>query len=382
MAIISPLPLDRTLAPIGTWNPSNTIPYSSSIDPRAANYRPPASGPANIINPYGNPVYQQPQPTQDVLGASPSGPGVPGDSRQRQLEKIGESGALNPSEREELERYRSGGGTPDYSQEISEGYAPALSALDQAIAAAGQGATTQEESIGRNYASGIEKTAAESAQLTGDTTEQQTAFNKIIRSAYEEAVRAFNALNQQRVSRFGGGSSAGQAVGELAQQEFFRQQGNVTEQQTTGNLQFAKEFANIGRYIGQKKTDLENWKLDAVGQIKQNLTDTLVAIAQNRGQIESNKTRDKLAALQTARENVQRVSDADTAFRQNLALTSIGQAQEIAGRAFTPAEINAQLAAWGIPLRGISRGGGQGTTAPTGLPGGQQQDEFGNLINA
>ena len=106
MAIISPLPLDRTLAPIGTWNPSNTIPYSSSIDPRAANYRPPASGPANIINPYGNPVYQQPQPTQDVLGASPSGPGVPGDSRQRQLEKIGESGALNPSEREELERYR------------------------------------------------------------------------------------------------------------------------------------------------------------------------------------------------------------------------------------------------------------------------------------
>ena len=275
-----------------------------------------------------------------------------------------------------------GGGQPDYSQEISEGYAPALSALDQAISAAQGGATSQEESVGRNYASGIEKTAAESAQLTGDTTEQQTAFNKIIRSAYEEAVRAFNALNQQRVARFGGGSSAGGAVGELAQQEFFRQQGNVTEQQTTGNLQFAKEFANIGRYIGQKKTDLENWKLDAVGQIKQNLTDTLVAIAQNRGQIESNKTRDKLAALQTARENVQRVSDADTAFRQNLALTSIGQAQEIAGRAFTPAEINAQLTAWGIPLRGISRGGGQGTTAPTGLPGGQQQDEFGNLINA
>src|SRR3990167_718371 len=372
MAIISPLPLNRTLAPIGTWRPLPGQQQSTGV------------GITGTLTPQQVGAQQQFQnqipAAKSVLGAT-DGPSIPGDSRQRQLEKIGESGVLNPSEREELERYRSGGGTPDYSQEISEGYAPALSALDQAIAAAGQGATTQEESIGRNYASGIEKTAAESAQLTGDTTEQQTAFNKIIRSAYEEAVRAFNALNQQRVARFGGGSSAGGAVGELAQQEFFRQQGNVTEQQTTGNLQFAKEFANIGRYIGQKKTELENWKLDAVGQIKQNLTDTLVAIAQNRGQIESNKTRDKLAALQTARENVQRVSDADTAFRQNLALTSIGQAQEIAGRAFTPAEINAQLTAWGVPLRGISRGGGQGGVVPTGLPGGQQQNEFDELIN-
>ena len=325
----------------------------------------PASGPnasyqANPSNPYGS-------PKTDVLGAATSNnsaprpaPGMPGS---------GTNAAGVPDNQPEQ----------DYSQQISDAYAPSLSALDQAIVAANQGATGQEESVDRNFTSSVDKTNTESGQLKSDTTDQQTQFNKVIRSAYEEAVRAFNALSQQRNARFGGGSSAGQAVGELANQEFFRQQGNITEQQSTGNLQFAKEFGRIGTYIGQKLTDLDNWKKDAVGQIKQNLSDTLVAIAQNKGQIEANKTKDKIAALQVARENVQKASDADTAFRQNLALTSISQAQEISGRSFTPAEINAQLTEWGIPLRGVSVGGGQGGTTPTGNPGGQQ-DEFGNLI--
>lgn len=272
----------------------------------------------------------------------------------------------------------------DLNNEISEAYGPALEALGMAESSARTGATGQEETVGRNYESEAAKAAAEKGQLTSETGQRQNQFNKTIRSAYEDAVRAYNALNQQRTARFGGGSSAGGAIGELASQEYFRQQGSIGEQQTQGDLQFANEFSKIGTYIGNKLTDLDNWKKDTMTQIKQNLSDTLVSIAQRRGDIEANKTKDKLAALQGAVARVQSVQDADKSFRQNLALASISQAQEISGRAFTPSEINARLSEWGIPMTGVSSGGGQGggTANIRYNPAtGKYEDELGNAVN-
>ena len=44
--------------------------------------------------------------------------------------------------------------------------------------------------------------------------QQQQGINNQFQSAFSEARNAYNALNQQNMARFGGGSSAGGAVGE------------------------------------------------------------------------------------------------------------------------------------------------------------------------
>lgn len=270
----------------------------------------------------------------------------------------------------------------DLSSQISDAYQPAIDALQTAIDAANTGAGTQTDSVNANFNTGIDRANQEKASLTGDATLKQQDFNTQLKSAYENALRLFNALKQQGIARFGGTSSAGEFTSDLARQEMMKQQRDIGQQQTTGDLAFSKEFAQIGQYVGNKITDLTNWKNDAIGQIKQNLTDTLSAIAQRRGDIESNKTKDKIAALQTAQQNVQLLQNADKTFRQNLAIASISQAQQISGTAFTPAQINAQLSSWGISMNGNT------AAAPTssvyastvGRPRGRT-NEYGQLVD-
>lgn len=322
------------------------------------------AGPVNPSSSYFN-ADQQRRASQAVLGASTSGGGravTPGITTQAQVS--------SPS--------NDGGG--DGGGDISDAYAPALQAIAEAENALRGNANAQEESVGRNYQSSLDQTNTESAQLKTETSQRQDQFNKQLRSAYENAVRAYNALNQQKIAKFGGGSSAGGAVGELAQQEYFKQQGNINDQQSQGDLQFSNEFSKIGSYIGKKLTDLDNWKKDTMSQIQQNLSSALAEISARRGDVESNKTRDKLALLQSARDRVAAVQDANRSFMQQLAVASLSQAQQISGRAFTPTEIQATLQQWGIPLNGVSGVTGQ-TPTPTGRPN-DQYDEFGNLINA
>lgn len=307
---------------------------------------------------------QQRRASQAVLGAS-TGPGG-GSPTTTQTQVAAPSGS-------------NGGGDVNTS-DISDAYAPALQAIAEAENALRGNASAQEESVGRNYQSSLDQTNTESAQLKTETSQRQDQFNKQLRSAYENAVRAYNALNQQKIAKFGGGSSAGGAVGELAQQEYFKQQGNINDQQSQGDLQFSGEFSKIGSYIGKKLTDLDNWKKDTMSQIQQNLSSALAEISARRGDVESNKTRDKLALLQSARDRVAAVQDANRSFMQQLAVASLSQAQQISGRAFTPTEIQATLQQWGIPLNGVSGVTGQ-TPTPTGRPN-DQYDEFGNLINA
>lgn len=274
-----------------------------------------------------------------------------------------------------------GGGEPDYANEISDMYAPALAALESAIGVANTGATEQQKSVEGNWANADQKVDTESAQLKADTMGRQEEFNKTLQSAFESAVRAYNALKQQGTARFGGGSSAGQALGELASQEYFRQQGNITENKTKGDLQFSGELSKIGTYVSQKKQDLLQWKNDTLGQIKTNLAQTLQEIAMRKGDVEANKTRDKIGALQAAQARVQAVRDADNTFRQNLALASLNQMQTVTGRAFTPAEIKATLEQWG--LGNIGGNSAPISVSPTvGRSNNDQYDAFGNLINA
>lgn len=229
-----------------------------------------------------------------------------------------------------------GGG--DMASQISEAYQPALNALGEYQNAVQSGYEGDVSNVGQQYANTQQATTAQGQQLETSTNQEQDAFNKMLSSAYDDAVRAYNALKQQGINRFGGASSAGQAVGELAQQEFARQQGKTAQQGLQGTQQFATERTKIKNYISQKMNDLDTWKNTALNDLKKNLNDSLANIAMRRGDIEANKTKDKLAALQSAVQQSQQIASTDRQFRQQLALAAVNQLQTVSGRVFTPQE--------------------------------------------
>jgi hypothetical protein len=216
----------------------------------------------------------------------------------------------------------SGGGSGISQSDISDAYAPLLSALDSYAGQLNQGYGRDVQGVNDQYVGGQQKTDAESAQLNTDVDTNQRQYNNQLTSAYQDAIRAYNALAQQGNARFGGSSSAGQAVGELANQEFFRQQGNINEQQTEGDLSFIQQRTKIKDYILGKKNDLDNWKNQALSQLKTNLDSALAQIQQQKGIAESNKTKDRLAILQSAQQTADQIHATDIQFRQGLVAAS------------------------------------------------------------
>lgn len=249
-----------------------------------------------------------------------------------------------------------GGGEPDYSSEISEMYAPAIQNTYDTENYLNDAYKTDESNMNLEFANTEQKYGNEQNQLLSNTDTEEQKFNKVLESAYADAVRTYNALQQQGRARFGRGNSAGQAIGELAQQEYFRQQGQVQQKGVEGSQQFAQERGRIKMYISEKLTELDLFKKKAMADLQKNLRENLLAVQARRGDIEANKTRDRLAILESARNQVFAIKQADTQFRQNLALSAVSKMQEISGRAFTPQEIAATMAEFQSALSGANVG--------------------------
>lgn len=264
--------------------------------------------------------------------------------------------------------------------DISEMYAPALRLADEAEGTAQSEYGVDVKNISDQITQQQQRANEDQNQLLADTDTEETNFNKVLRSAFEDAVRAYNSLAQQGNARFGRGSSAGQAVGELAQQEFFRQQGKVTDRQTEGNLQFAGERGKIRQFVKRKLEDLDTYKTTALNDLKKNLNDRLAEIRGRKADIEANKTRDRLAVLQDAISQTRAIQSADRQFRQNLGLAAVSKMQEISGRAFSPAEIKATLAEFMSDLPDVAPGStpqaGGAVKKTTGI-----NDELSSLVN-
>lgn len=342
--------------------------------------------PTGLTGINGQPFTMPPvgAPSQDVAGASTqnnSGGGGGGGGYSGPIAGDSQARAAGFSDFAAYQLAQSLARERELSTQISDAYAPALAALDQAVGVVNSGAQTQIDSINRNYDTSIANADTESATLNRNTTQKQQDYNQILKSAFDQGVRVYNALNQKAIAKYGGGSSAGGAFQELANQEFYRQQGNLSQEGAKGAREFANEFANIGTYIAQKKTDLDNWKKDAIDKVQQGLRESLLSISMRKGDIEANKTKDKIAALQAAVQNVQNIQNTNAQFLQQLAATSIGQMQQTAGRAFTPTEIQAVLHQWGIPLLGTVS-----TTTSQGAPiignfTNKNEDQLAGLVN-
>lgn len=227
--------------------------------------------------------------------------------------------------------------------EIDSAFNPLFNALNTAEAGVRSGYDEDVKGVGSRYDTYSKQYEDERSRLMGEATDKQTDFNETLKSALSDAIKAYNALNQQRISRFGGGSSAGEAVGELARQEYFKQQGNVQKEGIRGEREFAKEFANIGQFIAQKKSELDMWKEEALGTLKKNLNSALANIQMQRGETESAKAQARLSIIQDSINRARAIQDQDKSFRQQLAIAGVNQLQQSSGKTFTPEEIQAYI---------------------------------------
>ncbi len=129
--------------------------------------------------------------------------------------------------------------------------------------------------------------------------EQETTLNNQYRSAYEEVVRAQNALTQQGNVRFGGTSSAGRAMGEIAQSEFFRQSGKIqnTHLENIGRIQ--SDWRKYLSWHADEEQRLVQEKRHETTKLQNTYKQMYVQIANNRNITKSEQARAQRNAQET-----------------------------------------------------------------------------------
>jgi len=232
------------------------------------------------------------------------------------------------------------------------------------------------------YGSGLQNIGNEQNDLQSGLRLQEGKLGSGAMNANDQARRDYNALIQQGKSAYGMGSSAGGAISELVRQEYMRTGGQMRQQVQEGIQQLGLEATKLKTYISDKKIALDNWKMQAIKDINDTFKSGMNEIALRRGDIEANKTRDKMTLLQAAKDRVQAIADRDYQFKQNLGQFAVETLQQATGKAFTPQEIAGVV----NEMMQQTLGESQNNTTPGGqvvyrIPGVKTQDELDKLAN-
>lgn len=366
------LPISKSAIPINTPITGGTGWAGNTYGYNTTSYTVPSSQYNSVINNTPNPT-PAPTPTQNNQNQGFINVGtISGNQRWNgvQWEPLG-GGSNNANDETarlmaEIESY------------ANEGYG----LLDKQAATLNEQYPADEANLVNKVKLQQDKTTQEGDVLTGDTTTAENKQYGIIQNAMEGAIRAFNALNQQRMARYGLGSSTGGAVGELAAQEFYRQQGGMNIEKVNVGTEFAKEFTKIKLFTKGKLDELDQYKNEAVSALKKDLGDRLNSIATARVGIGQNKAAMRLSAIQDTIASAREISNQASTFRQSLAANALNNMQQVAGKAFTPNEIKAVMNDYGVTgFDSI----GSNTQSPSVNPNyyGKQPkyDEFGRLID-
>lgn len=177
-----------------------------------------------------------------------------------------------------------------------------------------QAQTDVENEFNRGKTS-IENQLTQQDQLTAKDT---GAVNDSYHSAYDDAVRAYNALSQRSGAQFGRGNSAGQAVGEIAMQEFFRSQGQLGSalQKNIGEIQYRDAAIRTG--AKNDLDELEKMRTQQMQSLASQLKGSLLQVDQQRLEVGQSKAQLKIQLLQQAINTAQAISMQETTFKQNI----------------------------------------------------------------
>lgn len=201
---------------------------------------------------------------------------------------------------------------------IDQSYGPSMNYLGQAEA--------QLRSDYPSYQAEIQKQAeANVAQATANKQKALTGVEKNVTAAkgrkedaLSQARRLYADLQRANVQRFGGASSAGQAVSELQGQEAQRQFGLVGRDFSTFMQDIEAQKSQIEMDAQANLMQLESQKQTAINNVNREFQNKLLEINSKRAELESNKAAQRIAALQDLKNKVFAINQQTLAFQQNL----------------------------------------------------------------
>ncbi|GIK83655.1 MAG: hypothetical protein BroJett025_02770 [Patescibacteria group bacterium] len=192
-----------------------------------------------------------------------------------------------------------GGGVDDsLMREIDNIYSPSYSYLNQLESDAPKEYDSALKLVGEQY--GLAKTNLQQgtdrnvAQLE---TNKQEAFDAR-RSALADAVRSYNALQQARIARFGGGSSAGEAATDIAQQEYYRGNADIEKAYTKQGMQIQTDIDDLKLQLQQNLSVLELQQKESEQSLRTEFNNKMSQIQMQKGQLDSAKAAARLNLMQ------------------------------------------------------------------------------------
>jgi hypothetical protein len=305
---------------IGPANPPINMGNNAVISPNALNYV--------QYNPNGGSVLSA---TDDRTKKTSGGGGGAGGGAKTTGQSQGQG--------QGQQQQQSAPSEPDYSQQISELYNPYMNELNNMEGGIRNQYNEDTENYKGQYNTGKQKIQGENTELMQSLDENGRKFGEGVRSALADAVRYYNQVRQQGMSRYGGGSSVGGAVSELANQEFARQQGQIGTQRVQGEQQLMQETTKAKNYITDKYSQLDDWFKEANSKLASNFRDRLQEIAMRKADLESNKTRDKMALLNQTIERARNIQAANEDFKKQLGLFAVQTMAQLQGQNFKVGDI-------------------------------------------
>lgn len=136
--------------------------------------------------------------------------------------------------------------------------------------------------------------------------------------ALAAARRLYQELGQANVQRFGGSTSAGQAMSELQGREQQSQMGQTARQYNEFMNQAATQKATLDREYQTGLQTIEAEKQKATNAVNQAFQQSLLDIARDRATNESAKAQARLSALQDLRNKMFQITQQETQFKQSL----------------------------------------------------------------
>lgn len=206
---------------------------------------------------------------------------------------------------------QSGGGDSGFQMpdiNFDEIYAPQFQALDAAVNTANENFGLAQGDVARAKESQLRDVQAEQDKAQGYFEEGNQRATRNKQSAYGDAVRYYNAMQQQAKARFGRGNSAGQAVGELAQAEFFRNQGNIEQSYADIYKELEGKWQDALKTYSITKLKIDEWAETQISSLKKELNNQLANIQMARAQTESDKTARRMEVLNRAREQTNAIA--------------------------------------------------------------------------
>lgn len=188
-------------------------------------------------------------------------------------------------------------------EQLNAIYNPLLSSLNQRRATEEEFYNSARGDLANEQTTALERLAQQKQGTTELLNQQNTDLGNQKEDALSRAIRSYQGLAQRGNVLYGGASSTGRAMGELAAKEYYRNEGGI---QRTFAEQFGKLQSDVRKaelFYTNSEKDIKDKYLKAFTQLYQGWKRTMDQISAAQFGIESDRAQKKLDVEQEYQRN-------------------------------------------------------------------------------